>query len=55
MNDEQCMAIIAAIKDLTDAIHIVGDNIDNIGFYSDREVVKKLQLIAEVLEYGLEK
>lgn len=50
MNDEQCKAIINAIKDLTDSVDTVATNIDNIYTYSDCDLRKELHLIAEILE-----
>lgn len=50
MNDEQCIAIIDAIKELTSVIHTVSENIDNIRPYSDFDLLKELRLISEILE-----
>jgi len=50
MNDEQCMAIVDAIKDLSSAMREVSEKIDNIGYYSDYELKKEIHLIAEILE-----
>jgi len=50
MNDEQCNALIEAIKDLTSAVHTVAENIDNICSYSDYDLRKEVNLIAKILE-----
>ena len=50
MNDDQCTLIVEAIKDLTNAVREVGENIDNISCYSDHDLRKELRIIAQVLE-----
>lgn len=50
MNDEQCMALIDAIKELTSAVREVAENVDGISSYYDFELRKELHLIAEVIE-----
>lgn len=50
MNDEQCNAIIDAIKVLTSAVQAVADNVDTIYTYYDGDLRKEVHLIAEVIE-----
>lgn len=50
MNDEQCTLIVESIRELTNSIHIVGEKIDNIGYYSDYQLRKEVNFIAQILE-----
>lgn len=50
MNDEQCNAIIFAIKELTAATLTVAENLDAIYTYSDSDLVKQVNIIAQILE-----
>ena len=56
MTDEQCNALITAIKDLTTAVRDVAENVDNIscGYY-DTDLCKEVRLVAQILEEGLMK
>ncbi len=55
MNDEQCNALIEAIKELTTAVREVAENVDNISSYYDKELRKEIRLVAQILEEGLMK
>lgn len=50
MNDDQCNVIVKAIKELTSAVHAVGEKIEENCCYYDGDLRKEVHLIAEILE-----
>ena len=50
MNDEQCMAIVDAIKDLSSAMREVAEKVDGILWYSDEALVKEIRLLSSIVE-----
>ena len=55
MTDEQCNAIVDAIKGLTMAVREVAENVDGIYSYHDTDLCKEVRLVAQILEEGLMK
>lgn len=51
MTDEQCTAIIEAVKDLTNAVHEVGAEISSHMGYCDIDVVDELRAITKAIKY----
>lgn len=50
MNDEQCTAIVDAIKELTAATNEVAANVWSIISYNDENLVKQVDLLAQMVE-----
>lgn len=50
MTDEQCNALIDAIKDLTSAVHNVAENIDNLPGFNDNDLIQEVKGVRKVLE-----
>jgi len=49
MTDEQCQVIVDAIKELTNAIHIVGEKIEGISSYDDCYLRGEVSKVASIL------
>lgn len=50
MTDDQCNLIIEAIKGLTLAMIQVSESVDNIYSYNDTDLVKQVNIVAQVIE-----
>lgn len=50
MTDEQCTAIIDAIKELTAATREVAENVNSIWSYDDEKLVRQVNLVAQMVE-----
>lgn len=49
MTDEQCMAIVDAINELTSAVNTVAENLDNLHTYCDSDLRKEIKVISGIM------